>query len=205
MFYSLRGTLIHLEPGVAVVECGGIGFKCLTSQNTARALPPLGGEATLYTHLHVREDAVDLFGFATMPELNCFRMLTGVSGVGPKVALAVLSVLTPEQVAAASATGDSKSFTRASGVGSKLAQRIVLELRDKVRDIKTAVGAVQAGQPSASDNAGAAVNALTVLGYQPSEAASVVARFDSALPVEELIRLSLKTMDAGHRGPGNRQ
>lgn len=197
MFYSLRGQLVHLEPGVAVVECAGIGFKCLTSQNTQRALPPLGAEATLYTRLHVREDAVDLFGFATLPELNCFRMLTGVSGVGPKVALAVLSVLTPEQVAAASATGDSRAFTRASGVGGKLAQRIVLELRDKVRDIRTAGGGVPVpGQPSASDNAGAAVNALTVLGYQPSEAASVVAKFDSSLPVEELIRLSLKAMDA---------
>ena len=205
MFYSLRGTLAHLEPGVAVIECAGIGFKCLTSQNTLRALPPQGGEVTLYTHLHVREDAVDLFGFATRTELNCFRMLTAVSGVGPKVALAVLSVLTPEQVAAASATGDSRSFTRASGVGSKLAQRIVLELRDKVRDIRTAVGAVPAGQPSAADHAGAAVNALTVLGYQPSEAASAVARRDSALPVEELIRLSLKAMDPGRGGAGSRQ
>ncbi len=201
MFYSVRGTLAHLEAGVAVIECGGIGFKCLTSQNTARSLPPLGGEAKLYTHLHVREDAVELFGFATVQELNCFRMLTGVSGVGPKAALAVLSVLTPEQVAAASATGDSRAFTRASGVGSKLAQRIVLELRDKVRDIRTAGGAEPAGgPPSASDNAGAAVNALTVLGYQPSEASAVVARFDSALPVEELIRLSLKNMDSGRRG-----
>ena len=201
MFYSLRGQLVHLEPGIAVVECAGIGFKCLTSQNTQRALPPLGTEATLYTRLHVREDAVDLFGFATLPELNCFRMLTGVSGVGPKAALAVLSVLTPEQVAAASATGDSKAFTRASGVGGKLAQRIVLELRDKVRDIRTAGGggAPVPGQPSASDNAGAAVNALTVLGYQPSEAASIVAKFDSTLPVEELIRLSLKAMDPGRQ------
>ncbi len=198
MFYSLKGNLIHLEPGLAVVECGGVGFKCLTTLSTQRTLPSIGEQVTLYTHLNVREDALDLFGFATLGELNCFKMLTGVSGVGPKVGLAILSELAPEQVAMAVATGDSKTLTRASGVGAKLAQRITLELKDKVKGIQTSASAfAPAGVVSASSNAGAAVNALTVLGYSPTDAAAVVGRFDSALPVEELIRQSLKAMGSG--------
>ncbi len=201
MFYRLRGILIHSEPGFAAVECGGVGFKCLTSLGTLRALPRQGEEVVLYTHLNVREDALDLFGFATVAELNCFKMLTGVSGVGPKAALAILSELTPEQVAVAVATGDSKALTRASGVGTKLAQRIALELRDKVKSLQKSSGASApaAGQISASSNAASAVNALAVLGYQPTDAAAVVGKFDSSLPVEELIRLSLKAMDSGNR------
>ncbi|MGX8700453.1 Holliday junction branch migration protein RuvA [Caproiciproducens sp.] len=198
MFYSLKGKLIHMEPGLAVVECGGVGFKCLTTLSTQRALPALGEQVTLYTHLNVREDALDLFGFATLGELNCFKMLTGVSGVGPKVGLAILSELAPEQVAMAVATGDSKTLTRASGVGAKLAQRITLELKDKVKGLQTGGAAfAPAGIVSASSNAAAAVNALTVLGYSPTDAAAVVGRFDSALPVEELIRQSLKAMGGG--------
>ncbi|XOQ47447.1 MAG: Holliday junction branch migration protein RuvA [Eubacteriales bacterium] len=198
MFYSIKGILTHMEPGIAVVECGGIGFKCLTSLSTQRALPQIGEQVLLYTHLNVREDALDLFGFATLRELNCFKMLTGVSGVGPKVGLAILSELAPEQVAAAVATGDSKALTRANGVGPKLAQRIALELKDKVKGLQTGpAGFAPAGPASAAANADAAVNALTVLGYSPTEAAAVVAGFDSALPVEELIRLSLKAMGGG--------
>lgn len=201
MIYSVRGILTHLEPGVAVVECGGVGFKCFTSRNTLRALPQIGAEVKLFTVLNVREDALDLFGFATQSELGCFKMLTAVSGVGPKVGLAILSELTPEQVAAAVATGDSKMLTRASGVGPKLAQRIALELRDRVKNLRTADGlAPAAGVASASSHAEAAVEALSVLGYSPAAAAAVVARFDSALPVEELIRLSLRTIDGAKQG-----
>ncbi|UZT83013.1 Holliday junction branch migration protein RuvA [Caproicibacterium sp. BJN0003] len=196
MFYSLNGTLIHIEPGMAVIECGGVGFECRTTRNTESVLPKIGEKATLYTHLNVREDALTLFGFATQAELSCFRMLTTITGVGPKAGLAILSVLTPQQVAMAAATGDSKAFTRASGVGPKLGQRIVLELKDKVKDLaaKDEKFVPDMGIPSAAGNAEAAVNALTVLGYTPSEAASVVGKFDSQLPVEELIRLSLKSM-----------
>lgn len=187
-----------MEPGFTVVECGGVGFKCLTSLSTQRALPQIGEQVLLYTHLNVREDALDLFGFATTGELNCFKMLTGVSGVGPKVGLAILSELAPEQVAAAVATGDSKLLTRASGVGPKLAQRIALELKDKVKGLQAGTSDfAPAGVVSAAANAGAAVNALTVLGYSPTDAAAVVGSFDSALPVEELIRLSLKAMGSG--------
>jgi Holliday junction DNA helicase RuvA len=159
-------------------------------------LPKIGEQVTLFTHLNVREDALDLFGFATMAELNCFKMLTGVSGVGPKVGLAILSELVPEQVAMAVATGDSKTLTRASGVGGKLAQRITLELKDKIKGMSVSdnAGLAAAGVVSASSNASEAVNALAVLGYSPTDAAAVVGKFDSALPVEELIRLSLRAM-----------
>ena len=196
MFYSLKGILIHTEPSLAVVECGGVGFKCSTTLNTQRELPKIGEQVTLYTHLNVREDALDLFGFATTAELNCFKMLTGVSGVGPKVGLAILSELAPEQVAMAVATGDSKTLTRASGVGNKLAQRIILELRDKVKGMEMSgnSGFSAAGVVSAASNAAEAVNALAVLGYSPTDVAAVVGKFDSSLSVEELIRLSLKAM-----------
>ncbi|HIS78320.1 MAG TPA: Holliday junction branch migration protein RuvA [Candidatus Caccousia stercoris] len=198
MIYSVSGTLVHLEPGVAVVECGGVGFKCLTSMNTQRKLPNIGGQVKLYTKLNVREDAMDLFGFATLAELSCFTMLTAVSGVGPRVGLAILSELAPEQVALAVASGDSKALTRASGVGAKLAQRIALELKDKVKRMGVAADGGSpvspAGVMSAAGNAANAVSALAVLGYTPSEAASVVAKFDSSLPTEELIRLSLREM-----------
>lgn len=179
---------------MAVIECAGVGFKCFTSLNTMRTLPKTGEEAKLYTHLNVREDALDLFGFATITELNCFKMLTGVNGVGPKAGLAILSELTPEKIAAAVASGDSKILTRASGVGPKLAKRIVLELKDKVKSIGTVNGFTPSVNQSAASNAEAAVEALAVLGYTPSDAASVVGKFDSSLPVEELIRLSLKSL-----------
>ena len=196
MFYSLRGILTHVEPGFLVVECGGVGYKCYTTLTTQRNLPKLGQEVKIFTHMNVREDAMDLYGFAAQTELNCYKMLTGVSGVGPKVGLAILSELLPEQVAAAIATGDSKALTRAAGVGPKLAQRIVLELTDKVKKMDMDTGGMlpQTGVVSASSNAAEAVNALTVLGYAPSDAAAVVAKLDSALPVEELIRQALKTM-----------
>ena len=132
MIYSLTGTLVHTEPGAAVVDVGGVAFRCMTSMNTLRGLPRLSEKVTLYTYLNVREDALDLFGFATKGELSCFRLLTSISGVGPKVGLAILSQLSPEDVALAAAAGDAKRFTKASGVGQKLAQRIVLELKDKV-------------------------------------------------------------------------
>lgn len=201
MFYSLTGKLVHMEPSVAVIECGGVAFKCLTSMHTQRSLPRIGETATLYTHLNVREDALDLFGFSSKNELNCFKMLTGISGVGPKVALAILSELSPEGVAVAAASGDSKSFTRASGVGPKLGQRIVLELKDKVKKMAGTSGDLQltpaeAGVISASKNAEQAVQALIVLGYTQSEASQAVARLDSALAIEELIRLALKGMSA---------
>lgn len=196
MFYSLTGKLVHTEPGLAVLDVGGVAFKCFTSMSTLRNLPKLHETATLYTHLNVREDALDLFGFLTQGELNCFKLLTGISGVGPKVGIAILSELTPENVALAAAAGDSKRFTKASGVGPKLAQRIVLELKDKVKSLSASglsMEGLQAGGPSASGSAAQAVEALVTLGYSPSDAAAAVGRLDSQLPPEELIRLALKS------------
>ncbi|MFR3201652.1 MAG: Holliday junction branch migration protein RuvA [[Clostridium] leptum] len=190
MLYRLRGSLIHTEPSFAVIECAGVGYKCYTTMNTQRSLPAIGKEAVLYTHMNVREDAVDLFGFSSLAELNCFKLLTSVSGVGPKVGLAILSVLSPEQVAVAVAAGDFKTLTMAQGVGNKLAQRVILELKDKLKalgggeEVTAAAGVV-----NAAGNAAEAMNALTVLGYTPSDVAPVVAKFDSSLPVEELIGL----------------
>ena len=183
-----------------MVDVGGVAFRCMTSMNTLRSLPRLSEKVTLYTYLNVREDALDLFGFATKGELSCFRLLTGISGVGPKVGLAILSQLTPEDVALAAAAGDAKRFTKASGVGQKLAQRIVLELKDKVKDLSGAApvaGMPEPGGPSASGNASQAVGALVALGYSASEAAAAVGRLDSALPPEELIRLALKSFGSG--------
>ena len=188
MFYSLTGKLVHMEPGVVAIECGGVAFKCFTSMNTQKNMPRIGETATVYTHLNVREDALDLYGFSTKSELNCYKMLTTISGVGPKAALSILSEMTPEGVAMAAASGDSKKFTKASGVGPKLAQRIVLELKDRVKKMGFTGGTLEltgtddAGIVSASQNAEQAVQALIVLGYTQSEAA------------QELIRGALKSM-----------
>ena len=194
MFYSLTGKIVHTEPGVAVVDVGGVAFRCATSMGTLRTLH-LHETATLYTHLNVREDALDLFGFTTRGELHCFKLLTGISGVGPKAAIAILSDMSPEEVALAAAAGDTKRFCRANGIGPKIAQRIVLELKDKVMDLSTGeldLSLAEPGGPSASGNAAQAVEALATLGYSPTDAAAAVGRLDSALPVEELIRLALK-------------
>lgn len=196
MFYSLTGKVVVTGPGMAVIDVGGVAFRCATSMNTLRALPPTGGEATLFTYLNVREDALDLYGFASQPELNCYKMLTAISGVGPKAGLAILSEMGPEEVALSAAAGDVKRFTRANGVGKKLAERIVLEMKDKVKGLhfaETDFGEVEAGGPSAAGNAAQAAQALVALGYSPSEAAMAVGRLDSQLPPEELIRLALKS------------
>ena len=196
MLYSVKGELIHMEPQMAVVCCGGVGFRCRITMNTARQLPAVGSEAMLYTMMNVREDAIELFGFADQGELECFKQLTSISGVGPKAAVAVLSELSPEKVALAAAAGDYKTFTRAQGVGPKLAQRIVLELKDKVGKLQASAGfsPAEAGPVSASGNAAQAVDALAVLGFTPGEASAAVGRLDSSLPVETLVREALKAM-----------
>ncbi len=197
MIYSVHGTLLHREPALAVVECGGVGYACAITLNTARRLPDVGQEVLLYTYLNVREDAVDLFGFAGREELACFKLLTSVNGVGPKAGLSILSELTPERVALAAAAGDHKAFTRAQGVGPKLAQRIVLELKDKVGLPTGGEGfaaTAPAGVVSASHAAEEAVSALTMLGFTASEASAAVAKLDSSLPVNHLVREALKLL-----------
>ena len=196
MIYSLRGKLIHLENGLAVVECAGVGYGVRTSAATLSGLT-VGEEATLYTHLHVMEGGLDLFGFASRAELSCFRMLLGVSRVGPKLALSVLSTVTPEQLALCVASGDAKTLSRTPGLGMKSAQRIVLELKDKVDKEQTAAalpGAMAAAAAAPQSGMGEAISALVVLGYTQGETAAAVSSFPADWPVEELIKGALKKL-----------
>lgn len=197
MLYSVRGKLIAIESNAAVVECGGVGYMCQTTMNTLKTVK-LNTEVMLYTYLNVREDAVDLFGFATKAELETFKNLISVSGVGPKAGLAVLSELSPEQVAMAIASDDLKTITRAQGIGKKIAQRIVLELKGKLaKAAKEDSSFAQAAQNSMNVSMGnvpKAIEALGVLGYSPSDVSPVLATLDSTLPVEQLISLTLKQM-----------
>lgn len=196
MFYSVTGNIVHIDASSVAVECGGVAFKCSCSLNTLKKVGNIGSQTTLYTYLAVREDALELFGFNDMNELDCFKLLIGISGVGPKAALAVLSEMTPDKLAMAVASGDAKSVTKAQGVGPKIAQRIVLELKGKLtavaNDTEEAFDAVSA--VSASDNTAEAVSALQFLGYSKYEAAKAVSQFDKNLSVEELIRKALTVL-----------
>lgn len=197
MFYSLRGTLLLCEPGFAVIECGGVGYRCAVSRFTLSALPARGEEARLYTHLQVREDAVDLFGFCDERELECFRLLISVNGVGARLALSLLSDFTPDRLALAVAAQDAKALTRSAGVGNKLAGRIVLELKDKLGGIAAENAPVISGVSQASGshgNLGEALEALVALGYGQSEAALALSGADENAPVEALIRTGLKQL-----------
>lgn len=203
MIYSLRGKLIHVGENTAVIECGGVGYLCSTTRTTLNALPAQGSEVMLYTYMNVREGAIDLFGFATIAEQNCFRRLTSVSGVGPKVALGILSELKPDQLMLSLVSQDVKSLTRAPGVGKKLAERILLELRDKVKNEELSQQLQQVSQvsdqlASGSGNIAEAVSALVVLGYSQSEAARAIAGQTAETSVQDLIKTGLKKL-AGSR------
>lgn len=195
MIYSLRGNLIVMEPGVSVVECGGVGYKCQTSLNTQKSLK-LNTEVTLFTYMSIREDACELFGFATKAELQCFKLLISISGVGPKVGIALLSDLTPEQITLAISAGDVKSLTRAQGVGPKLASRIILELKDKLKGLVSSDNGIEVKGSVISDtgNIPKAVAALAVLGYTAADVTPVLSRLDPSLTVEQLIGETLKKM-----------
>lgn len=193
MIYSLKGKLIHTEPELAVVECGGVGYACKTTFNT---LQKISGEENimLYTYLNVREDAVELFGFAEREELKCFKLLMSVNGVGAKAATAILSAMNTQQFALCVATGDSKALTKVKGIGAKTAQRIILELKDKLAGETISVRGQSADISTAAavgSNIAEAVTALEVLGYTEGEALSVLGKLDPSLPVEELIKKSL--------------
>ena len=200
MIYSLTGEVLYVEPGVAVIECGGVGFRCLVSGSTLRELPPVGQSTMLYTHLNVTQDAMTLYGFATKSELSCFRMLTSVSGIGSKTAVAVLSAMSPEQLAVSVAAGDYKALTCAQGIGPKQAQRIVLELKDKVTGMGAPLDTSPIGAGAAAPvatpagNAAEAIRALMVLGCSSSEAAQLVAKLDQTQSVEQLIQQALRLM-----------
>lgn len=197
MIYNVRGKLTYIDSQFLVVECGGIGFKCFTSLNTAKSIGKVGDEVNLFTYLSVKEDAMDLFGFLTQSELDSFKLLITVSGVGPKAAVSILSELNPDRLAVAIAAGDIKSITKANGVGKKTAERVVLELKDKM--VNVATGEVSSAAVSAStiveESASAdAVAALVSLGFTQSDAAVVVGQMDKSLSSDEMIRLGLKQL-----------
>lgn len=198
MFYSITGKVVYYDTQCVAVECGGVAFKCFTTMNTLKSIAEKGITVTLYTYLNVREDALDLFGFSTEQEMECFKLLLSVSGVGPKVALAILSELTPEKLAICIASADSKAITRANGVGPKVAQRVVLELKDKLAkglDLgNVGVEIEAAGIGAQEGNASEAVSALTMLGYSQSEAAVAVGKLEQSISVEEMIKQALKQL-----------
>ena len=191
MFYYLDGTVAEILPGLAVIDCGGVGYACMTTNNTLSQLKK-GEKKKLYTYLNVGESIFDLYGFATQNELNSFKLLLGVSGVGPKAALAILSANTPEGLAMAIVTEDAKSLTAAQGIGKKIAQRIILELKDKMAK-ETASGLDFSGVFTSKATEAAA--ALAVLGYSTQEVQMALKGVDvENLPLEEIIRQSLKKM-----------
>ena len=214
MFYYISGKLAALirdgDRGIAVVDAGGVGYKFTVSGTTYDRMPPHLSvsempDVKLYSYMSVRDDGVELFGFASLEELSAFKMLISVSGVGPKVALSVLSLLTPEQFALAVCSDDKKTISKASGVGAKTAARIVLELKDKL--MKSSLGSTDAISSGIASNATAAPapqnraklseaqDALTVLGYNRAQINNVLATIDtSALSLEEIIKAALKKL-----------
>lgn len=200
MIATLNGKLIIKELNYIVVECGGVGFKCFVTQNTHASVGNVGDTVFLYTYLSVREDALDLYGFCDSNELEVFKLITSVSGVGSKIGLAILSEFTADKIMLYIASGDAKSLTAASGVGIKLAQRIVLELKDKVgnitaSDISLDIKAV--GNATVNSNSKEAIEALVTLGYSQSEASLAVGRLDGSLDTNELIKQALKSLARG--------
>lgn len=195
MYYYVNGTVAEIGPNLAVIDCGGVGYACATTNHTLAQLKK-GEKAKLYTYLHVREEIFDLYGFSSQAELNSFKMLLGVSGVGPKAALAILSSGTPDQLALSIVTGDEKALTGVPGIGKKIAQRIILELKDKLAKEQGGFDArVGTLSPvSAGGKSQEAASALAVLGYSSQEISAALKGVDAALPVEEMIRLALKKM-----------
>ena len=205
MFYYIAGKLAHLTPTTAVVDAGGVGYKMTISQNTFETLPRATGEllpaTKLYTYMSVREDGVELYGFASEAELSSFKMLLGVSGVGPKAAISILSLLTPEKFALAVCTDDKKTIAKASGIGPKTAARIILELQDKLlgqtpaAETQATISVAMTSSGTSKGKLSEAQGALTVLGYSRSEALNALQGIDmSAMEIEDIIRAALKKL-----------
>ena len=199
MYYYLSGTVAHIEPFLAVIDCGGGGYACRTTSFTLSRIKT-GEKAKLYTYLSVREDAMDLYGFSSQEERRLFQLLTSVSGVGPKAALAILSSSTPENLALSIITGDEKALTAAQGVGKKIAQRVILELKDKLAKGQSISAAGESISGPAvtvipQNKLSEASAALAVLGYSQGEINTALKGIDiDAQPLEQIIRLALKNM-----------
>lgn len=199
MFYYLDGTVAEILPGLAVIDCGGVGYACMTTNNTLSQLKK-GEKKKLYTYLNVGESIFDLYGFATQNELNSFKLLLGVSGVGPKAALAILSANTPEGLAMAIVTEDAKSLTAAQGIGKKIAQRVILELKDKLAKGQSFGTAGESYGGSGitvipENKLSEASAALAVLGYSQGEINVALKGIDlDSLTLEQIIKAALKKM-----------
>ena len=195
MFYYLNGTITVLDTGLAVVDCGGVGYACHTTNYTLSKLQ-VGKQAKLYTYCNIKEDAFDIYGFSTREELDCFRRLIGVTGVGTKAALAILSAVSPDQLTLAVMTQDDKTITMAQGVGKKLAQRIILELKDKLGASQLELNTAEfagAGVLARGSKAAEATAALVGLGYSQTEAAAALKGIDiENLSIEDVIRRALR-------------
>lgn len=198
MIYSVNGEVIHLEQGMAVIECSGVGYACRATMNTISQLK-VGENAMLFTYMAVREDAVELFGFKETAELNCFKMLISISGVGPKAAIAILSELNPQAFALAVINNDSKALTKAQGIGTKIAQRIVLELKDKLEKDSSAFSGVEimdidTSSPLKSNASSEAMSALMVLGFSAQQAEKALDGLSAELTTQELVKEALKKL-----------
>lgn len=196
MFYYLNGVISAIEANLAVVDCGGVGFACNTTGYTLSQLQ-VGKQQKLFTHCNVREDAFDIYGFSTKEELSCFERLIGVSGVGPKAGLAILSAMTPSQFSLAVMTGDEKTLTMAQGVGKKMAQRIILELKDKLAGEmpEQSFQGVVAMPAAAGNKVSEASAALASLGYSQSEIGAALKGLDvEHMSVEDIVRSGLRAM-----------
>lgn len=196
MISSLRGKLTYSDNQYAVIECSGVGFKIFASLKTLSKIGNIGSEVFVYTYMSVREDAIDLYGFATSDELESFKLVTSVNGLGSKMAIALLSEFTPDQISFFILSNDAKSLTRASGIGPKLAQRMVLELKDKIQKgaITLSDDNVLIQATGRNENASEAIAALVALGFSQSEATSAVSKLDQTLSTDELIKGGLKNL-----------
>lgn len=196
MIYYVSGKVTTLEPGLAVIDCGGVGYGCRVTAYTAAQLK-LNTDARLFVTESIREDAYDLYGFISREEQRCFALLTGINGVGPKAALSILSAGGPQNFTLAVMTGDEKMLTAAQGVGKKIAQRIILELKDKLggsnMEFDLSAGAAAAA-PQGSGSRALATAALQELGYSPAEISLALKGADPSAPTEELVRYALKAM-----------
>lgn len=191
MYYYVKGTLVQKGDNYLVIDAGGVGYMIYTSLTSISSAGETGERITMYTYLHVREDVMDLFGFTSIEEKNMFIHLISVSGVGPKAALAILSVTTPAQFAVAVVTNDVKTITKAAGVGPKMAQRVILELKDKLKKEELEIDFADEESEIFSDNKSEAVSALVVLGYNVHDAQRAVKRIDGTLEVEDIIKKAL--------------
>lgn len=200
MIHSLTGKVIEKSLDEVVISCGGVGFLVAVPQTAQGSIASIGEETTLYTYLNVKEDALDLYGFATKAEQRTFKILTTVSGVGPKAGLAILSALSPDRIALAVSSGDYKAFTAAQGVGPKLAQRIVLELKGKFTDTTlqgVSIEDISHTAAGTTGNISQAINALVALGYTQSQAAVAISKLDADLDVQTLIKQALRLIAGG--------